>query len=89
MLRRVHAFVQSTRKRLGITEDRLSSAHHSEPSSEMFGEGHNLLWCQLLYQKEGTGDWSDLQNRAILELIFHEVQQEEYSRQPKNLKFAR
>lgn len=89
MLRRVHAFVRSERKRLGILENQLSSIHNPEPSSEMFGEGHNLLWSQLLYQREGTGDWNDLRDRAILALAFREVQNVERSRKRKLFASAR
>lgn len=71
-LRVVRSHVTKERKRRGIKETDLHTAHLPEFSCEGLGEGFNLVERQLMSTKEGYGAWECLKGE-MLDLAYQYV----------------
>ncbi len=60
-------FVRSERERMGVRNENLGLESRPEPSCIAFGEFNNLLYCQLIYTKEGYGNWGELNGMEVLD----------------------
>jgi len=52
-----------------------------EPSCEAFGEGHNLLYCQLIPTVNGDGCWKEIEDSGIRKLVLEEIKKSKISKQ--------
>lgn len=66
----IEEFVSVYRERYGITPTR---GFKPEGSCICFGEGHNLLYRQLVLTTKGDGDWLSLKDAEIRKLVLDEI----------------
>jgi hypothetical protein len=69
-MEKIYAYVKSYRAKLGIKP---TPGRKDEPSCIMLGEGHNLLYYQLITTPEGTGGWRELQHEDVRQLVLEEI----------------
>ncbi len=60
-------FVRGERKRMSVRNEDLGLDSRPEPSCIAFGEFNNLLYCQLIYTREGYGNWGELNGTEVLD----------------------
>ena len=63
-------YVEEYRVRYHITP---TSGVKSELSCLAFGEGYNLLYCQLITTLNGGGYWSCMHDQEIRQLVLDEI----------------
>lgn len=69
-LKTIVDFVESYRSKRGIIP---TSGIKFEPSCIAFGEGHNLLYAQLMNTTNGTGGWLELEDSEVRGLVLEQI----------------
>ena len=79
-MRMVLDFVRSERERMGVSDRELGLDSRPEPSCIAFGEFNNLLYCQLIYTREGYGNWGELNGSEVLDGLIDFIVKEKMRR---------
>lgn len=84
-LNQVVDFVIEERKRMNVSDKDLGLKSRQEPSCIAFGEFNNLLYCQLIYTREGYGNWEELKGQEVLEGLLDYIAKIKNERRDSNV----